>query len=589
MITYVFLLQPKAHKGLLTRLNRAVWALSLSSICLIMTPNAAAQALPDPTNELQRQQQQLSDLRQKLEPSTNTRLQSEATVQFKKLPTKEAPCIQIKHVDLNGALPKFGAIAKALNGPQGDDAPQGKCLGAEGIQILIDRVQNALIAQGFITARVHAPAQDLKTGTLVLNIFPGYLGQNRFTDPNAPFPTNLRNAFPAKSGDLLSLRDIEQGLDNLRQIPSADADIQIAPAEQDLYSDVVVAYRQSRPLRLIVSADNAGSDATGKYQSSSTFFVDNPLKLNDLLYLSVQHDLGGGEPESKGPRGSRGAVLHYDVPWGYWRLGLTVNASRYYQTIEGAFQSYRYSGESAGQELQVERVIARNAVSKTTISLKGFGRRSSNFIDDTEVEVQRRRTGGWELEAGHRHYLGDATIDARLAYRRGTGLFGAIAAPEELFDEGTSRSKISTLYLSLYLPLAVRTQRLVYSSQLRLQDSATLLTPQDRLCLGGRYTVRGSDGQQSVCGDRGGVWRNELNTTLGKSTPRVALQAYGGVDAGYVSGFSQPHRALQGAFAGVRGSVQQFSFDVFAATPLRQPERFDTPSRTYGIALNATF
>jgi hemolysin activation/secretion protein len=54
-----------------------------------------------------------------------------------------------------------------------------------------------------------------------------------------------------------------------------------------------------------------GSRGARKYQSSSTFFVDNPLKLNDLLYLSVQHDLGGGEPESTGPRGSRGAVLHY--------------------------------------------------------------------------------------------------------------------------------------------------------------------------------------------------------------------------------------------------------------------------------------
>ncbi|WP_423739714.1 ShlB/FhaC/HecB family hemolysin secretion/activation protein [Cupriavidus basilensis] len=58
-------------------------------------------------------------------------------------------------------------------------------------------------------------------------------------------------------------------------------------------------------------------------------------------------------------------------------------------------------------------------------------RQSNNYIDDTEIEVQRAApaAGSWGLT--HREYFGASTLDATLAYRRGTGAFGAMAAPEE--------------------------------------------------------------------------------------------------------------------------------------------------------------
>ena len=40
--------------------------------------------------------------------------------------------------------------------------------------------------------------------------------------------------------------------------------------------------------------------------------------------------------------------------------------------------------------------------------------------------------------------MGSATLERNLNYRRGAGALGAIAAPEELFNEGTSRFKLVT-------------------------------------------------------------------------------------------------------------------------------------------------
>ncbi|KAG1253636.1 hypothetical protein G6F66_015093 [Rhizopus arrhizus] len=42
---------------------------------------------------------------------------------------------------------------------------------------------------------------------------------------------------------------------------------------------------------------------------------------------------------------------------------------------------------------------------------------------------------GWELGLGHRHFIGKATLDVNLAYRKGTGAFNALRAPEEAFGE----------------------------------------------------------------------------------------------------------------------------------------------------------
>jgi len=87
-------------------------------------------------------------------------------------------------------------------------------------------------------------------------------------------------------------------------------------------------------------------------------------------------------------------------------------------------------------------------------------RTSQNFIDDTEVRVQRRRTAGWELGLNHREFFGSSTLDLSVNQRQGTGAFGARHAPEELFDEGTSRMRLTTTDMQLTIPFNAANQSL---------------------------------------------------------------------------------------------------------------------------------
>lgn len=576
---------------------------------VVAVPPAHAQSAvptpPDPNLELRRQEERTQALRQREEQSVDVK-SATAPTEAARLPTHESPCFRIDQLQINvansavtagqaanRALPggDLAWLTDAMNGPAHDDSPLRKCLGTQGIALVLKRGQDALLQRGFVTSRVLAPAQDLSSGTLALTLLAGHVDAIRFKEAGA-HGVRLSNTVPVQSGDILNLRDIEQGLENLKRVPTAEADIQIEPAQGNAapgQSDLVISYQQASPVRLSISLDDSGSKGTGVYQGSATLSLDNLAGLGDLFYVTASHDLGGGHP---GARGTQGNTLHYSLPFGYWLLGGTYSSSRYFQNVAGLNQDYVYSGTSENTELKLSRLVYRDAVRKTSLSLKAWQRKSNNYIDDTEVQVQRRVVGGWELGLNHKESVGEATLDASLAYKRGTGDFDAIAAPEEAFNEGTSKFGLWTLDANASLPFKALGQSLRYSAALHVQDNTTPLTPQDRMAIGGRYTVRGFDGESSLAAERGWTLRNDFSIALGHS----GSEAYLGLDAGEVSGPSSGlllGNTLSGAVAGLRGSFKwsrsQWQYDLFVGAPLDKPKGFRTAPTTAGFSLNLSF
>lgn len=100
-----------------------------------------------------------------------------------------------------------------------------------------------------------------------------------------------------REGDVLNLRDLEQGLEVFKRVPTAEADIQIEPGETIGESDLVLAWQQKFPFRLNFSVDDGGSRDTGRYQGAVTLSYDNWFTANDLFYVSFNHylaDSSGG-------------------------------------------------------------------------------------------------------------------------------------------------------------------------------------------------------------------------------------------------------------------------------------------------------
>ncbi|MDZ7938045.1 MAG: ShlB/FhaC/HecB family hemolysin secretion/activation protein [Rhodoferax sp.] len=427
-----------------------VLLMALSGVAAIANAQAATDTQRDAAE--QRRIQERATQAEQQQRAPDVRLAAPVTT-AKTLPQGEAPCFPIQQLELRGeGAGEFGWVLNALAGPQGTDGPLRKCIGTQGIGILLERAQNAVVAKGFVTTRVLAQGQDLSTGNLVLTVVPGRIRQVRFADKDGKAvaaPTSLATAVPAKPGDILNLRDVEQALENLKRVPTADADIQITPADQPDQSDLVIAYQSKTPVRVTLSLDDSGGKSTGRYQSGATVSWDNPLGLNDLFYVTLNHDAGGGDP---GARGTRGHTAQYSVPFGYWTLSASLGESRYYQAVKGVASDYVYSGTSGNADLKLSRLVYRDAVRKTTAYLKAFERHSNNYVDDTEVQIQRRVVGGWEAGLGHKEFVGSATVEANVTYKRGTRDFAAIDAPEESTGDGTARFGLWTADVSLAQP-----------------------------------------------------------------------------------------------------------------------------------------
>ncbi len=556
---------------------------------LAMAFGVAAQQVGDPgAQELLRQQERERALREQQESRPDVRLENSQGEKGERLPAQEQPCVRIDRIVLEGEGAKGFQWALAAADPREDPA-SGRCLGTEGINVVMKRVQNAIIARGYVTTRVLSAPQDLNTGTLTLSVVPGRFRDAVFSEADARHPA-IANALPIRSGNLLNLRDIEQGLENLQRVPTVSADIKIAPADGERaapgQSDLQIDWKQRSPVRASVTLDDTGSRGTGKLQANATLSLDNPMGLNELFYVSAGRGVFNGQGKD-----TNSWTAHYDVPYGYWLFGATASAYDYRQTVVGAYESYDYSGRSGNAEARVDRLLLRNAKTKLGIYGRGWQRTSKNYIDDTEIEVQRRRTSGWELGLTHKQFIGAATLDATLAYRRGTGAFHALRSPEEMAQawdptlplEGTSRMRVITADAQFSVPFQLGKQRLRYTAAWRAQWNRTPLSPQDRFAIGGRYTVRGFDGESSLSGERGWSLRNDLSLGIGGGQEFYVAADYGRI--GGPSAQWQSGRDLAGMALGLRGGWQQLSWDGFVGSALHKPANFPTDYTTFGFSL----
>jgi len=361
--------------------------------------------------------------------------------------------------------------------------------------------------------------------------------------------------------------------------------MEIVPSSRPGESDIEVDWRQRLPLRASLFVDDSGSEGSGKYQGGFTLSLDHGLMLNDLFYVTVYS--GVRVEDGDGERQSTGYVTHYSLPYDYWLLSFTHSNYEYWQSVAGINQTYEYSGRSRNSQLEVERVLFRNAKRKSSVSLRGYLKTSNNYIDDTEIEVQRRRMSGMRAAISHREFVGKGTLDLEWAYRWGTEALDALPAPEEAFGEGTARPEITTAELKLRLPFQIGRQALNYSTLIRLQWNHTPLIPQDRFAIGGRHTVRGFSGERVLSAERGVLMRNELGLSLNQY-----IELYLGLDGGVVDGPTAELLAGQrliGAALGLRGRFGALQYDLFAGVPVKKPTIFPVDDVVTGFNLNWTF
>lgn len=520
-----------------------------------LSPLAFGQEKPLTLDE---QQQRLRTQQQAQERASRTqapevRIDQRAATDFHstELPA-ELPCIELKQIRLIGERSDaFGFVQRYL------DHYAGRCVGQEGISMIVRRAGDLILDRGYVTTRIGLGKQDLSQGMLTLTVVPGLVHAIRKADGTASGEWTW--ALPIRPGDLLNLRDIEQGLEQMKRVPSQDVTIDIAPTDIPGQSDLVITVQRSKPWRVVATLDDSGASSTGLYQAGLNLGIDNPLNANDMLSLGVTHDVFNG----KG-RGTQGYNANYSVPRGNWLFTAGAYGYRYHQTVEGSAQTFLSRGTSQSIDLGAQRLLHRDHHSKTTAEVHLGKRWAHSYIEDVELDSQRRHMSTIEASIAHRRYLGNAQLDLRVAERFGVPWFGGQRDPAgRASDDPTFRYRLTTLDASLNQPFSLAGQPAQWTSEFHAQYSHSRLYGSEYLSLGGRYTVRGFDGEQTLAAERGWYWRNTLSQPI-SSWP---LMWYAGLDTGRVSGpgtaYIPGNTTLAGGFFGLRGSYKQLSWDMF--------------------------
>lgn len=529
-------------------------------------------------SELIRQDQRLNDFKQQIvtqetiQPAASNLLKNDALI------VVEDPCFDIKKImvnvdDLNSTvMDSFNFLTKILNKKR--NGIIGQCIGTQSLQNVVRFAQNELMKKGFVTSQIVVSEQDMTQGTLYFQIVPGRIAQIIHEGPNIS-KLQLKIALPFKEGEILNIRLLDQALENLKKVSGLGVDIRIEAAANESaarYSNILITTQPYKKMNASLSLDDSGSKATGQYIGNVGVSLNNPLRLNDSLNLNFSHSLDDIHQDR-----NKSYFASYQLPFQTFDLSASYNWYEYDQYVAGYENPILYSGESQQANVTLSKMLLRGTQYKTTVYGKVYQKQNHNYIEDIEIGVQRRRTAGWHAGIQHKHYLGQTLVDVALDYRRGVGAFNSLAAPEEeitdilgnpLPVEGYSRAPLWSADLRINYPFALLNQSAQYRINWKGQYAPKVLVPQDRFYIGGRYSVRGFDGEIMLSGDNGHFLQQEINVNLPFNS-----QLYFGVDQGWVGGEHSisGQRYLAGGVAGMRTYYQGLYLDAFAGQGLVSP------------------
>jgi len=455
---------------------------------------------------------------------------------------------------------------------------EGKKIGMAGIQQAIKLLGNSFIKRGYVTSRVLLPEQDIAgTRTLKFIVARGAVGRVAISDKSSAHGSTWWNAFPTHGGKQLNIRDLEQGLEQMKRVPTQDVTMDLKPGAQTNLTDVIVTRKTAFPIRGSIGADNSGDKNTGRWSTNATISWDSPLSLNDLFSYTYN-----GVVATASGQGTRGDNASYSIPLGYLTAYASYNTYAYHQTVQGFYNPYESSGTSRSLEARMVWLARRTQNQKTSLQMRLTRRANRNYIDGAELEVQRRNTTALEIALLHQANFRAAMIDASLAYRFGSPWFNSDTdAPDHAANTPTFNYRIFTASITARTYFTLLSLNCNFQSSLNAQMTGDTLYGSEYFSIGSRYTVRGFDGRQTLGAEKGITLRNEFGVSIPKSAGQTL---YAALDGGFVKGpggYYNSGSTLAGGALGLRGGWRWFYYDATIGCPLYKPAGLHTARVTW--------
>ena len=389
--------------------------------------------------------------------------------------------------------------------------------GGNNILNLMKEIENLYLKKGYIATRVKIDMQssDIKNGVVKLRILEGKIEKIIFK--NKSYTDNIKrfSSFPSKEGDIINIKDLDQGIDNINSVSSNNAKFNLIPGTEIGKTIVEIENKKHKKISGTINYNNLGQKITGVDRVKAELTISDIIGFNESLSGGYQTKLG----KKKGNYGSN-FFFHYKIPFKYWNFSVKQEQSEYFIDVYGLNRLYKTNGISRNTNYRASRVLTRDSNKKLSLAINLTLKETKNYIENVKLITSSRRTTIFRTELTLEQKLWKGILHTNIGYYKGVKWFGA-KRDKGVEDEPKAQYSKYVLDLSWYRPFKIKEQNFSYRFSLGGQYSDDILYPSEKIGIGDDTTVRGFK-ENSIMGDSGIYIRNELSYNYKILEPFVA-------------------------------------------------------------------
>lgn len=458
--------------------------------------------------------------------------------------------------------------------------------GGKNILNFVKELENLYLEKGYIATRVKIDMEnsDFKTGKVICVIIEGHIEEIKIEGEKDGIRTFT--SFPIKKGDVLNMKDLDQGIENLNSISANNAKLDIAAGESLGGSIIKVKNEKSKKISGTINYNNLGQKSTGVERMKIGISIEDFLGINDSFNSSYQRKLG----RERKYKDAENFSFYYRVPFKYWDFSIIKDQSEYTTPIKAIGYNYKSSGISKNMNYSLRRILQRNDTGKTSIGMTLTNKESKNYIDNTMLVMSSRKLSVLKVDIGHQRRIFNGMFSGEIAYHEGLKKFGAERDDWEYKDSTSPKAQFQkyTMDLNWYKPFRIREQNFSYKFSFSGQYSDDILYSSEKMSIGDDTTVRGFK-ENSIMGDKGIYIRNEIAYSYKFIEPFIAYDTGRVKDVTKDDYYKKYGSEMSGAAIGMRIYFQHFTASITYSKPVNAPEYVKKNKQEVYIALSCMF
>lgn len=378
-----------------------------------------------------------------------------------------------------------------------------------GINIInfLKELENLYLKKGYIAARVKVDMEktDFEKGIVVYRVFEGKIEKISFKDKGTYDRQNIYFSFPNSVGNVVNIKDLDQGIDNLNSISSNNAKFDLIAGEEIGGTIIEIDNQKSKKISGNFNYNNLGQKTTGEEREKLSLTFDDFLGFNDSLTGGYQRKLGVKRDEKY----NENLFFYYRLPFKYWEFLISRDESEYISRIKAFNTKYKSTGISRNVNIGVRRVIHRDNESKTDTGFTLINKNTKNYIEDIKLETGSRKLSILKFDLNNQKKFLAGVLYSNLAYHEGIDEMGAESDKGKEKDIPKAQFQKYTTDINWYKPFKIDEQKFTYRLGFSGQYSEDILYSSEKIGIGDDTTVRGFK-DNSIMGDKGVYVRNEF-------------------------------------------------------------------------------